>query len=77
MTLADLATFDWLAVLAGFGVGAIFGLTRATTEKELAQAALEAVCYQTRDLLDALDDDADPWRASDHDPVLLGLDLAR
>ncbi|HEX4854003.1 ExeM/NucH family extracellular endonuclease [Arenimonas sp.] len=25
----------------------------------------------------ALDDDADPWRASDHDPVLLGLDLAR
>ncbi|KFN46127.1 ExeM/NucH family extracellular endonuclease [Arenimonas metalli] len=24
-----------------------------------------------------MDDDADPWRASDHDPVLLGLDLAR
>lgn len=25
----------------------------------------------------ARDDDSDPWRASDHDPVLLGLDLAR
>lgn len=24
-----------------------------------------------------LDDDADPWRASDHDPMLLGFDLAR
>jgi glycerol kinase len=34
--------------------GAIFGLTRGTTEKELAQAALEAVCYQTRDLLEAM-----------------------
>ncbi len=37
--------------------GAIFGLTRATTEKELAQAALEAVCYQTRDLLHAMQKD--------------------
>ena len=37
--------------------GAIFGLTRATTEKELAQAALEAVCYQTRDLLNAMQKD--------------------
>jgi glycerol kinase len=34
--------------------GAIFGLTRGTTRKELAQAALEAVCYQTRDLLHAM-----------------------
>ena len=34
--------------------GAMFGLTRGTTEKELAQAALEAVCYQTRDLLEAM-----------------------
>lgn len=25
----------------------------------------------------ARDDDADPWRASDHDPVVLGFDLAR
>lgn len=34
--------------------GAIFGITRATGPKELARAALEAVCYQTRDLLDAM-----------------------
>ena len=34
--------------------GAIFGLTRATTARELARAALESVCTQTRDLLDAM-----------------------
>ncbi|MDE2385117.1 MAG: glycerol kinase GlpK [Alphaproteobacteria bacterium] len=37
--------------------GAIFGLTRGTTRKELARAALEAVCYQTSDLLDAMKKD--------------------
>ena len=37
--------------------GALFGLTRATTKKELARAALEAVCYQTRDLLEAMQKD--------------------
>jgi glycerol kinase len=34
--------------------GAIFGLTRATGPAEIARAALEAVCYQTRDLLEAM-----------------------
>ena len=34
--------------------GAIFGLTRNTGPKELARAALEAACYQTRDLLEAM-----------------------
>ena len=34
--------------------GAIFGLTRGTTRKELARAALESVGYQTRDLIDAM-----------------------
>ncbi|MEZ5923675.1 MAG: glycerol kinase GlpK [Hyphomicrobiaceae bacterium] len=34
--------------------GALFGLTRATGPKELARAALESVCYQTRDLLEAM-----------------------
>ena len=34
--------------------GAIFGLTRASTAKELARATLESVCYQTRDLLEAM-----------------------
>jgi glycerol kinase len=37
--------------------GAIFGLTRGTTNREIAQAALEAVCYQTRDLLEAMQKD--------------------
>jgi len=34
--------------------GALFGLTRATGPNELVRAALESVCYQTRDLLDAM-----------------------
>ncbi len=34
--------------------GALFGLTRATGPRELAQAALESVCFQTADLLTAM-----------------------
>jgi glycerol kinase len=34
--------------------GALFGLTRNTGANELARAALEAACYQTHDLLDAM-----------------------
>jgi glycerol kinase len=34
--------------------GALFGLTRGTGPKELAKAALESVCYQTADLVDAM-----------------------
>jgi glycerol kinase len=37
--------------------GAILGLTRATGPAEIARAALEAVCYQTRDLLEAMHGD--------------------
>jgi glycerol kinase len=37
--------------------GALFGLTRATGPGELARAALEAVCYQTCDLLEAMHSD--------------------
>ena len=40
--------------------GALFGLTRGSGANELARAALEAVCYQTRDLLDAMRGD---WSA--------------
>jgi glycerol kinase len=39
--------------------GALFGLTRATGPRELAQAALESVCFQTVDLLNAMRAD---WR---------------
>ena len=37
--------------------GAIYGLTRKTGPNEIARAALEAVCYQTADLLDAMKKD--------------------
>ena len=40
--------------------GAIFGITRATGPAELSRAALESVCYQTRDLLEAMRGD---WAA--------------
>ena len=39
--------------------GALFGLTRGTTNREIAKAALEAVCFQTRDLLEAMKRDWD------------------
>ena len=34
--------------------GVIVGLTRAATRAHLARAALEAICYQTRDVMDAM-----------------------
>ena len=37
--------------------GAIFGLTRNSGRAELARAALESVCFQTRDLLEAMRSD--------------------
>ena len=37
--------------------GAILGLTRAMGKAEVAAAALDAVCYQTRDLLEAMTKD--------------------
>ena len=48
--------------------GAIFGLSRASGPAELTRAALEAVCFQTRDLLEAMEaDGAEP-------PVALRVD---
>ncbi|MEM5491592.1 glycerol kinase GlpK [Hoeflea sp. AS16] len=47
--------------------GAIYGMTRNTGPAEFARAALEAVCYQTRDLLDAMHKD---WKRSEADTVL-------
>ena len=40
--------------------GAIFGLTRDVGRREIARAALEAVCYQTRDLMEAMAADDAP-----------------
>ncbi len=47
--------------------GAIYGMTRNTGPAEFARAALEAVCYQTRDLLDAMHKD---WRNAGEETVL-------
>lgn len=41
--------------------GALYGLTRNTGPKEIAKAALESVCLQTRDLLEAMRQD---WTAN-------------
>ncbi len=47
--------------------GAIYGITRNTGPAEIARAALEAVSYQTRDLLEAMRKD---WRGGANDTVL-------
>ena len=47
--------------------GTMFGLTRGTGPAEFARAALEAVCYQTGDLLDAMHKD---WKNANGDTVL-------
>ncbi len=52
--------------------GALFGLTRDTGPNELARAALESVCFQTLDLLDAMRADC---RDTDHGGAARG-DLA-
>jgi glycerol kinase len=47
--------------------GALFGLTRATGPRELARAALEAVCFQTHDLVGAMRRD---WPGGGSETVL-------
>ena len=51
--------------------GAIFGLTRASGPNELAHAALEAVCYQTHDLLSAMQKD---WKSETARKTVLRVD---
>jgi len=51
--------------------GAIFGLSRNSGAAELARAVLEAVGYQSRDLLDAMCAD---WPASKHAMTVLRVD---
>lgn len=47
--------------------GAIYGLTRGSGAAEIARAALESVCYQTWDLLEAMHKD---WQSDDRKTVL-------
>jgi glycerol kinase len=51
--------------------GLIYGITRGTTAAELARAALESVCYQTRDLLDAMRGD---WPTGSSAQTVLRVD---
>ena len=51
--------------------GALFGLTRASGPRELAQAALESVCFQTVDLLTAMKAD---WREAESSLKVLRVD---
>ncbi len=38
--------------------GAMFGMTRGTTDAHIARASLESIAFQTKDVLDAMADDA-------------------
>jgi glycerol kinase len=52
--LAGLGAPHWDA----YARGAVVGLTRGTTRAHLARAALEAMCYQTRDVASAMERDS-------------------
>ena len=52
--LAGLGAPHWDA----YARGAIVGITRGTTGAHLARAALESMCYQTRDVVAAMEHDA-------------------
>jgi glycerol kinase len=51
--------------------GALFGLTRNSGPKEFARAALESVCYQTADLLEAMQAD---WPQAKNAATVLRVD---
>jgi glycerol kinase len=51
--------------------GALFGLTRGTGRNEVVKAALEAVCYQTSDLLSAMRGD---WKGDSGKKTVLRVD---
>jgi glycerol kinase len=51
--------------------GAVYGLTRGTGPAEMARAALESVCFQTRDLIEAMRGD---WKAASGADTVLRVD---
>lgn len=52
--LAGLGAPHWDA----YARGTIIGLTRGTTRAHIARAALESICYQTRDVFEAMERDS-------------------
>ena len=65
-SVADNAGVYFVPALVGLGApywdqrarGAIFGITRGTHANHLVRAALEAICYQTKDVVDAMRKDS-------------------
>lgn len=51
--------------------GALYGLTRNTGPREFARAALESVCYQTLDLIEAMQAD---WPGAERSRAILRVD---
>ncbi len=51
--------------------GAVYGLTRGTGPAEMAKAALESVCHQTRDLIEAMKAD---WKSGSGGDTVLRVD---
>jgi glycerol kinase len=51
--------------------GSVFGLTRGTGPAEMARAALESVCFQTRDLIEAMKAD---WKTATGTDTVLRVD---
>jgi glycerol kinase len=66
MTVIDTAGVYFVPAFVGLGApywdqnarGSIYGITRGTTSAHLTRAALEAVCYQTKDVLVAMQKDS-------------------
>ncbi|MFA4991621.1 MAG: glycerol kinase GlpK [Candidatus Omnitrophota bacterium] len=66
MSVKDNAGVYFVPALVGLGApywdqdarGAIFGITRGTTGNHIVRAALEAMCYQTKDVLLAMEKDS-------------------
>lgn len=66
-SVADNAGVYFVPALVGLGApywdqnarGAIYGITRGTHANHLVRAALEAICYQTRDVVEAMEKDSD------------------
>lgn len=65
-SVADTAGVYFVPALVGLGApywdqnarGAIYGITRGTRSSHLVRAALEAMCYQTKDVVDAMQKDS-------------------
>lgn len=65
-SVKDNAGVYFVPALVGLGApywdsnarGSIYGLTRCTTRNHIIRAAIESICYQTKDVLDAMQKDS-------------------